>query len=132
MNDMGEQIDRMVAGGRPMAEIEARIDELPIGKEAKATMLAPCLQTNAAKTETGGSLAVSPARRRGMDVGLRPVSSRRTRASDSSRGALIQLAAPRHVESGKRVVNLGAGSGPFSRFSGPDRLERAVQGRPAP
>jgi len=38
MNDMGEQIDRMVAGGRPMAEIEARIDELPIGKEAKATM----------------------------------------------------------------------------------------------
>ena len=39
---------------------------------------------------------------------------------------------PAIVESGKRVVNLGAGSGPFSRFSGPDRLERAVQGQPAP
>ena len=36
MNDARRQIDRMLAAGRPMAEIEERIEQLPIGDEAEA------------------------------------------------------------------------------------------------
>ncbi len=38
VNDAREQIDRMVAAGRPMSEIEDRIEQLAVGKEAKATL----------------------------------------------------------------------------------------------
>ena len=38
MNDARRQIDQMLAAGRPMAEIEERIEQLPIGDEAKATL----------------------------------------------------------------------------------------------
>jgi len=38
MNEARREIDRMLAAARPMAEIEERIDQLPIGKEAKATL----------------------------------------------------------------------------------------------
>ena len=38
MNEAREQIDRMLAAGRPMSEIEERIEQLGVSREAKATL----------------------------------------------------------------------------------------------
>lgn len=55
MNEAREQIDRMLAAGRPMSEIEERIERLGVGQEVKATLwLRACRRTRARRESEEG------------------------------------------------------------------------------
>jgi len=55
VNDAREQIDGMLAAGRPMAEIEDRIEQLAVGRDAKAALwLRACRRTRARRESEEG------------------------------------------------------------------------------
>jgi len=55
VNDAREQIDRMLAAGRPMAEIEDRIEQLAVGRDVKAALwLRACRRTRARRESEEG------------------------------------------------------------------------------
>jgi hypothetical protein len=61
MNEAREEIDRLLEAGRPLSDVEERIDQLLIGKEAKATLWLRRMPENAGKTRAGGGLEIPPA-----------------------------------------------------------------------
>jgi hypothetical protein len=55
VDDAREQIDRMLAAGRPMAEIEDRIEQLGVGRDAKAALwLRACRKTRVRRESEEG------------------------------------------------------------------------------
>lgn len=55
MSEAREEIDRLLEAGRPLSDVEERIDQLLIGKEAKAALwLRACLRTRARREQEEG------------------------------------------------------------------------------